>query len=116
MQQLALSAQRTAERAQSAPPAMQPDAASPAAGALPMLRLLRAEQALGTLQAESETAREDAQGARAGCDALSLVVETFVQRVEALEQDVATALSTVADQLADEARGSGRRSSGGGFR
>jgi len=76
----------------------------PAAGALPLLRLARLEQALSAVREEAERGGAEARAARDAVDALALVTEEFVGRCEALEADVAQALSTVAEQLADEAR------------
>jgi hypothetical protein len=69
------------------------------------LRLARLEQSLAALRDDVERGGAEARAARDSVDALALVTEEFVGRVEALEADVAAALSSVADELASEARG-----------
>jgi outer membrane murein-binding lipoprotein Lpp len=62
-------------------------------GGASALRLARCEQALAQVSSDADAVRSEAVNTRTGVDALALVVEQFVARIESLEADVATVAS-----------------------
>jgi chromosome segregation ATPase len=67
-------------------------------------RVTALEAAVSAAQAEASACRLEWRGGKDGVDALALITETLMARLEALEGDVESALGTLARELAQEGR------------